>query len=258
MWYHSPRPTQALRNKNQHIFQGASKKLSKSSFCLFWWFMLIHCSHFFCVQSMEQLKFKLMFPIEYPAYQNGNKLISQDVSDLMETFAFIRKPNFHILSWNPYSWSYLEHADSNALWNDDTGMLLRTGCWLPKFSAEACFFVLLNIISFVLEVRANFQLLCFKSLMNYTSCTCIRYICLLHNYCKIILLYNIIQLQAGNLPHLASSMFLKSSPRQRFSPKVHKRYVNLPKDSPGSVQEPFPERKRNGKSDAFRRRALHM
>lgn len=43
---------------------------------------------------MEQLKFKQMFPIEYPAYQSDNKLISQDVS-----FAFIRKPNFHILSW---------------------------------------------------------------------------------------------------------------------------------------------------------------
>lgn len=81
---------------------------------------------------MEQLKFKWMFPIEYPAYQNSNKLISQDVSDLMETFAFIRKPNFHILSWNPYSWSYLEHADSNALWYDNTGMLLRTGLLTSK------------------------------------------------------------------------------------------------------------------------------
>lgn len=34
------------KTKNQHIFQGASRKVSKSSFCLFWWFMLIHCSHF--------------------------------------------------------------------------------------------------------------------------------------------------------------------------------------------------------------------
>lgn len=67
---------------------------------------------------MEQLKFKRMFPIEYPAYQNSNKLISQDVS-----FAFIRKPNFHILSWK--SWPFLEHADSNALCYEDMGMLLR-------------------------------------------------------------------------------------------------------------------------------------
>lgn len=29
-------------------------------------------------------------------------------------------------------------------------------CWLPKFSAEAFFFVLLNIISFSFKVRANF------------------------------------------------------------------------------------------------------
>lgn len=34
------------KTKNQHIFQGASRKVSKSSFCLFWWFMLIHYSHF--------------------------------------------------------------------------------------------------------------------------------------------------------------------------------------------------------------------
>lgn len=51
---------------------------------------------------MKQLKFKLMFPIQYLAYQNSNKLISQDISDLMETFGFIRKPCFHILSWNPH------------------------------------------------------------------------------------------------------------------------------------------------------------
>lgn len=69
---------------------------------------------------MEQLKFKQMFSIENPAYQNGNKLISQDVS-----FAFIRKPNFHILSWS--SWWYLESADSSALCHEDKGMLLRMG-----------------------------------------------------------------------------------------------------------------------------------
>lgn len=69
---------------------------------------------------MEQLKFKQMFLIEYPAYQNGNKLISQAVS-----FAFITTTNFHILSWK--SWSYLEHADSNALCHEDMGTLLRMG-----------------------------------------------------------------------------------------------------------------------------------
>lgn len=80
--------------------------------------------------------------------------------------------------------------------------------------------------------------------MNYTSCTYIHYICLLHNYCKIILPYNMIQLLAGNLPHLASSTFLKPSLRQHFSPKVHKWYVNLPKDNPGrEVARALPRKK---------------
>lgn len=90
--------------------------------------------------------------------------------------------------------------------------------------------------------------------MNYTSCTSIHYICLLHNYCKIILPYNIIQLQAGNWPHLTSSTFLKSSPRQHFSPKVHKRYVNLPEDNPGRkvCKKPSQKEKEMGRVMCFR------
>lgn len=51
---------------------------------------------FFSAQSMKQLKFKLMFPIQYPAYQNGNKLISQDFFLLLlENPIFISWPESH-------------------------------------------------------------------------------------------------------------------------------------------------------------------
>lgn len=81
------------------------------------------------------------------------------------------------------------------------------------------------------EPTFYFKLACFKCLMNYTSCTYIHYICLLHNYCKIISPQNIIQFQSGKLPHLAWSMFLRSS--LHFPPKAHKWFANLPKDSLG-------------------------
>lgn len=107
---------------------------------------------------MEQLKSKWIFPIEYPAYQNGNKLISQDVSDLMETFPFIRKPSFHILSRNPYSWSYAEHADIKALWYDNMGTLLRNSLLTSKILCRSSVLCLTLHYFLCVKVRANFKL----------------------------------------------------------------------------------------------------
>lgn len=105
---------------------------------------------------MEKLKSKWTFPLEYPAYQNSNKLISQDVSDLMETFAFIRKLNINILSLNPYSQSYLEHVDNSATWYDDMDTLLTNDLLTSKVLCRSSGFCLTQY--YLLCVKGESQL----------------------------------------------------------------------------------------------------